>query len=92
MRFRIRALVLLVLIAGLILGIVSLTRENHRLRTALAVSQKQTASLRTHMVRGVAFAAFDADGRLALYVTSPSAPESTTTMPNGLAVFADRRP
>jgi hypothetical protein len=92
MRFRIRALVLLVLFLGMLLGIVVVTRENRRLRTALAASEKEVASLRNRTIvsdyvvdLGIANGRFDV-------VTFDSIENATAqSMPNGPAVFAGRQ-
>jgi hypothetical protein len=88
LRFRIRALLLLVLFLGMLLGIGALTLENRRLRTALAMSQKEVASLKTQTLVGNLVLDYDGDGWIDLKLVDSRAAEPASSMPNGTDVFA----
>jgi hypothetical protein len=94
-RFRLRSLVLLIVFAALVMGIVTLTRENSRLRAELKAAQ-QTQSGITFFA-GV-FDDVDANGvilgwsgrldsGLSIDLTKPSA-QALDMMPSGPDAFA----
>jgi hypothetical protein len=87
-RFRIRSFVLLVILLGMLLGIGALTRENRRLRTALAVSEKKAAS--TQAIIGSLMVTVNGDRWEMTRIAR--ATKSATPMPNGPDVFVGRRP
>jgi hypothetical protein len=92
LRFRIRALVLLVLFLGLICGVVTLTLENRRLRVALSAARAEAQT--SNAQRIYASLVLDMSNAQVWTQLSTSAPVSgaNAPMPNGSDVFVGEPP